>query len=145
MCRRHTSPYNPPKLAPLERLPKRHRVGPSASLDEYTRACCTVQAELLIIAGVYHRQGVMSILSTRVDMVFSRSRIKTFGTRTSRNGRSFFRLFMQESVVSARSVYKKRVLSTNLEKTILVSSQMNQSVFFCSAKYKIISCSTVFT
>ena len=24
----------PPKLAPLERLPKRHRVGPSASLDE---------------------------------------------------------------------------------------------------------------
>jgi hypothetical protein len=25
----------PPKLAPLERLPKRHRVGPSASLDEY--------------------------------------------------------------------------------------------------------------
>lgn len=27
--------YGPPKLAPLERLPKRHRVGPSASLDEY--------------------------------------------------------------------------------------------------------------
>ena len=38
--------YNPPKLAPLERLPKRHRVGPSASLDEYTnykllRECIT--------------------------------------------------------------------------------------------------------
>jgi len=31
----------PPKLAPLERLPKRHRVGPSASLDEYrTIDCC---------------------------------------------------------------------------------------------------------
>ena len=27
----------PPKLAPLERLPKRHRVGPSASLDESIR------------------------------------------------------------------------------------------------------------
>ena len=27
----------PPKLAPLERLPKRHRVGPSASLDEQIR------------------------------------------------------------------------------------------------------------
>jgi hypothetical protein len=26
-----------PKLAPLERLPKRHRVGPSASLDESIR------------------------------------------------------------------------------------------------------------
>gem|GEM_PF-6791295 len=26
-----------PKLAPLERLPKRHRVGPSASLDECIR------------------------------------------------------------------------------------------------------------
>ena len=26
-----------PKLAPLERLPKRHRVGPSASLDESLR------------------------------------------------------------------------------------------------------------
>jgi hypothetical protein len=30
----------PPKLAPLERLPKRHRVGPSASLDEQIRNLC---------------------------------------------------------------------------------------------------------
>jgi len=30
----------PPKLAPLERLPKRHRVGPSASLDEYRTINC---------------------------------------------------------------------------------------------------------
>jgi hypothetical protein len=35
MYGRSTLSYNPPKLAPLERLPKRHRVGPSASLDEY--------------------------------------------------------------------------------------------------------------
>ncbi len=44
----------PPKLAPLERLPKRHRVGPSASLDEYRNQ--------LIVARVYHRQEDMSIL-----------------------------------------------------------------------------------
>jgi len=50
----HLSDNCPPKLAPLERLPKRHRVGPSASLDEYRNQ--------LIVARVYHMQVDMSIL-----------------------------------------------------------------------------------
>ena len=36
----HLPDFRPPKLAPLERLPKRHRVGPSASLDEYRILNC---------------------------------------------------------------------------------------------------------
>ena len=32
----HLSDFRLPKLAPLERLPRRQRVGPSASLDEHS-------------------------------------------------------------------------------------------------------------
>lgn len=36
-----------PKLAPFERLPRLHRVGPSASLDEYIRklSACYITAK----------------------------------------------------------------------------------------------------
>src|ERR1043165_22916 len=66
----------PPKLAPLERLPKRHRVGPSASLDEYrTISCCESVSQgkghVNLEKGCGNYLSAAFVLNAKINSIFN--------------------------------------------------------------------------